>query len=268
MSSKKKQKRRQERRFFPQSAMNPWLVRGCGAVGAATLGAGAWATYHDMFQADEQLRAVPSYLVAGGAVLTGLAIWLGTSSDPPIRVGAPGIAMDRGEVRRMPWYNIEKIHFEQGSLSLVVSGQDEHGQAWTLKVPVKAHPEAVGWIVDEAQRRVPKVVDITDSVLGKLPRAEPHAGLVIDLEPLQVVGKKCAATGKPISYEPDARVCDRCERVYFKRSVPKKCKCGASLADKRGAVGQDEPETTEDDNEAAPEDDEPREAREPDPTEA
>ena len=63
-----------------------------------------------------------------------------------------------------------------------------------------------------------------------------------------VVGKKDAISGKLISYEPDARVCTRCERVYFKRSVPKRCKCGNSLLELRTAVGQD-PEEDEHEHE-------------------
>lgn len=256
MSKKKKQPkvRRQERRFFPQSTFSPWLVRSFGALGASIMGAGALAMHRDMFQGDEKTKAIPSYLVAGGAILTGLAIWLGTSSDPPLRVGAPGLGVERGEVRRMPWYNVESITFESGALSLVVVGKDDTGQSWTLKVPVKAQPDAVGWIVTEAQRRIPKTVDISDEMLAKLPRAEAHAGLVVDLEPVQVVGKRCAASDKTISYEPDARICERCERVYFKRSVPKKCKCGANLAHLRDAKGQDDAladgdETDEDEDE-------------------
>ena len=85
----------------------------------------------------------------------------------------------------------------------------------------------------EALDRIPKVVDIPDRVLEGLPSANPHAGMKVDLEPLQVVGKKDAVTGKTISYEPDARVCTRCERVYFKRTVPKKCKCGCLLTELR-----------------------------------
>lgn len=255
MSSKKKkhqQVRRQERRFFPQSTFNPWLVRSFGGLGAAVLGAGAFAMSRETFLAlDEKLRAVPSYLVAGGAVLTGLAIWLGTSSDPPIRVGAPGIGMERGDVRRMPWWAVERITFESGSASIVVVGQDDTGQAWTLKVPLAAQPEAAAWIVEEAERRIPKKVDVSEDARAKLPRMDPHAGTLLDLEPLQVVGKRCAAGGTIISYEPDARVCARCERVYFKRSVPKKCKCGANLADLRDAKGQDEGEADGDAEEDA-----------------
>jgi len=238
--------RRQERRFIAQSAYNPWLVRILGGLGALLLGAGVWGyLYGHAFDADEKLKQLPSYLVAAGAILTGAAIWVGTSSETPLRVGAPGIAMERGEVRRMPWWGLSQLTWESGNMALVVAGKDETGASWTFKVPVKSHPEAVGWIVKEALERVPKVVDIKDDILEKLPGANPHAGLVVDLEPLQVVGKKDATTGKLISYEPDARVCVRCERVYFKRSVPKRCKCGNSLLALRGSINENDGDDAE-----------------------
>jgi hypothetical protein len=255
---KEKKKRgpaRIERRFIAQSSYNPWLVRVLGAVGATSLGAGTWGyVYGHVFESDEKLKPIPSYFIAGGAVLTGLTIWLGTSSETPLRVGAPGIAMERGEVRRMPWWGVSNITFESGNLALVISGKDESGSSWTFKVPVKSHAEAVGWIVKEARERIPKVVDIRDDVVDKLPAANPHAGTILELEPLQVVGKRDAITNKQISYEPDARVCPRCERVYFKRSVPKRCKCGMSLVEMRNAVAQ-EPDEEEDDEEEDDEDD-------------
>lgn len=242
MSKKKKreQVRRLERRFFPQSTFSPVLVRGFGAIGATVLGAGAFGMARaESFLADEKLRAIPSYLVAGGAILTGLAIWLGTSSDPPIRVGSPGIGMDRGETRRMPWWAVHQISWKGGAQALVVAGKDDTGQSWTLEIPLAAQPQAVAWIVEEAQRRIPKKVDLSEEALSAIPRLDDHAGLVVELEPLQVVGRRCAASDKIISYEPDARVCTRCERVYAKGSVPKKCKCGASLADLRGKSDAD-----------------------------
>jgi hypothetical protein len=249
---KKKDKgpRRQERRFIAQSSYNPWIVRVLGGLGATTLGAGTWAyVYGHAFEADEKLKPIPSYLIAAGAVLTGATIWLGTSSETPLRVGDPGISMEKGEVRRMPWWAVSQITWESGNLALVVSGKDEAGVSWTFKVPVNAHAEAVGWIVKEALGRVPKVVDIRDAVLEKLPGASPHAGMKIELEPLQVVGKKDALNGKTISYEPDARVCTRCERVYYKRTVPKKCKCGASLLELRAVVSADTPSDYDDEDE-------------------
>jgi hypothetical protein len=74
----------------------------------------------------------------------------------------------------------------------------------------------------------------------------------VELEALQVVGKRDAVSDKLISYEPDGRVCTRCERVYDKRSVPKKCRCGASLLALRGATADDGDEG-DDDDAAAPE---------------
>jgi len=261
---------RWERRFVAQSSYNPWLVRVLGAVGAVGLGAGGWAYFYgeSFKQAAEaaraaakgagsnigvppealRLEAMPSYIIAVAAVLTGIAIWLGTSAEMPLRVGDPGIAMEKGEVRRMPWWAITQITFESGNLALVIAGKDEAGTTWTFKVPVKSHAEAVGWIVKEALDRVPKVVDIKDDILERLPSANAHAGTKLELEPLQVVGKRDAISGKTISYEPDARICARCERVYHKRSVPKKCKCGASLQHLRVEVANapDDDEEIED----------------------
>lgn len=253
MTKKKKAKaapkpKRQERRFLPQSSHSPWLVRALGAIGAAGLGAGAWGyTYGHSFESDEKLRQVPAYLVAGGAVLLGIAIWLGTSSDPAIRVGAPGIGVEKGDVRRMPWWGVSQITWEAGTLALAVVGNDESGTSWSFKVPLRSNPDAVAWIVKEAQERIPKKIQLSDEALEKIPAATPHAGTRIDLEPLQVVGRKCASSGQTISYEPDARVCTRCERVYFKRSVPKKCKCGANLEHLRTVVqtGDDDEELDE-----------------------
>ena len=260
---------RLERRFVAHSANSPWLVRILGMVGATTLGAGAYAyLYGESFKKAAEaarasagaardavvpaealrMEALPLYMIAFAAVVGGITIWLGTSSEVPLRVGDPGISMERGEVRRMPWWGISQITWEAGTLALVIEGKDETGTAWTFKVHLKAHGEALGWILKEALDRVPKVVDIKDDVLDELPGANPHAGMKVELEPLQVVGKKDAITGKLVSYEPDARVCTRCERVYFKRSVPKKCKCGASLLELRTAAGQD-PDSDEDEDE-------------------
>lgn len=270
MTDEKKQKKkkakdrksapkRSERRFVPIASTNPWIVRTLGAIGGLVLGAGLYAYLYASGEghafgpdAEDKLRALPSYLIAGGAVIMGLVIWLGTSSEAPVRVGDPGIAVERGELRRMPWWAVEKITWQPGALCLVVSGKDETAKDWTFKVPLASHPEAVGWIVEEARRRIPKRLDIEKGVLKKMPGAGPHAGTQLDLEPLQVVGKKCAASGKTISYEPDARVCTQCERVYFKRSVPNKCKCGAPIGHLRPAtvpVPEDVEEVEEEDEE-------------------
>jgi hypothetical protein len=249
-SEKKRSGRRQERRFVSQASTNPMLVRGLGAVAALLLGAGIWAyVYAQSFTTDAD-RPIPSYIIAAGAVLMGITIWIGTSAENPIRVGDPGIAVEKGDLRRMPWWGVEKITFEPGSLALVITGTDEANADWTFKVSVRAHPEAVGWIVREATDRIPKRVDIPEETLDKLPAAGEHAGQKLDLEPLQVVGKRCAATGKTISYEPDGRVCPRCERVYAKRSVPKKCKCGNSLVHLQASITDEDLDAMDEDEDA------------------
>lgn len=230
--------KRHERRFFPRSAQAPWLVYATGGIGAALLGAGAWASaYGQAFDADPKLRPVPQYLIAAGALLSGAAIWFGSSSEAPLRVGDPGIGVERGEVRRMPWWAVERIAWDDAGSALTVTGKDDAGTAMSIRVPVRVHPEAAADIVAEADARIPEAVDLSDEARAHLPARALHAGTDIALEPLQIVGKRCAASGKIISYEPEGRVCTRCERVYLKSEVPKKCACGASLAGLRGKGG-------------------------------
>jgi hypothetical protein len=107
-------------------------------------------------------------------------------------------------------------------------------------VKLASHPLAVAWIVKEARHRIPKLVDIPDETRERLPETHDEDGAIQKLEPVQVVGKHCAATDKVISFEPDARVCHRCERVYHKDHVPKKCACGANLSDKKGKDGDED----------------------------
>lgn len=235
-SKKARAARRSERVFVPQSAYPTWLIGSLGMVGASVLGAGCYAYFYGesfrVVATEETAASGPTfalYMIAAGSVLMGIAIWLGTSSEALIRVGSPGIGVERGDVRRMPWANVSKITWESEAFTLVVDGQDDAGTAWTLRVQRRAHPDAFAWIVKESLDRIPKVVEIDDAVLETFPAASTRAGEKIELEPLQVVGRRDAVGGKIISYEPDARVCTRCERVYLATSVPKKCKCGASM---------------------------------------
>jgi hypothetical protein len=190
--------------------------------------------YAQSLGAEDALKNLPSYLVAVGAVVLGITIWIGTTAEATVRVGDPGIAIEKGELRRMPWWAIDKITFDDSAIALVVTGNDEASVPWTLKLGVKRHPEAIAWLVHEAAERIPRRLQIDDDTRDKLPAAESaREGEKLELEPLQVVGKRCAATNKIVSYEPDARVCRRCERVYLRTNVPKKCKCGNSLLDLR-----------------------------------
>ncbi|HEX3770964.1 MAG TPA: hypothetical protein VHV30_08880 [Polyangiaceae bacterium] len=224
---------RRERRFDPRPTAQPGLVYALGAGGALLMGGGAWEQFGSLLSdgAPDPLKAAP-YILAAGAVLAGIAIWVGTSGDASLRVGDAGLAIDKGGLKRMPWYAIERIEWRDETVR--VTGKDELGVPLSIQAPASTQAQAAAWIVKEARARVPAVVDVPED--AALPEASVEgrdAGVSLPLEPPQVVGKHCAESGKVISYEPDARVCPRCERVYHKAHVPPTCACGASLADLR-----------------------------------
>jgi hypothetical protein len=236
MAKKNKQARRglarerREQRFEPRPSAAPLAIYVVGAVGAFAMGAGVWGEFGSLVHdgGPEPFKLAP-YVLALGAVLVGIAIWIGTSGEPPIRVGDGGIALERAGLRRMPWYAVEAIVLHDDAVK--VTGKDDNGGDMTVIASLASHPQAATWIVKEARERVPAVVDVAES--ATLPEARSAAGQALALEPPQVVGKHCAASGKVIAYEPDGRVCPRCERVYHKAHVPEQCACGASLEEFR-----------------------------------
>jgi hypothetical protein len=221
-----KPRARRERRFEPRSTAQPGLVYALGALGAAAMGAGAWEQFGPLLSdaGTEPLKFAP-YVLTAGALLAGIGIWIGTSGEPVLRVGDNGIAVEKGGVKRMPWYAIERIEWRDETVR--VTGKDEAGGAMQVSASLRGHPQAAAWIVKEARARVPAVVDVPDDTT--LPEARADAGDELPLEPPQVVGRHCASSGKVISYEPDARVCPRCERVYHKAHAPETCPCGGEL---------------------------------------
>jgi hypothetical protein len=213
------------------------MVRLLGAVGALSLGAGAW----EQFGASHTPIEATPYMLAGGAVAFGTAIWVGTSGDPMLRVGQGGVGEDRGGVtRRIPWYQITKISWSEEDQAIVVKGDDDTGSPLTITVKLKSQPHAAAWIVSLAETRADKALDVPESAIEKLPKVNPLDGLEIVLDPVQVVGKRCAKSKKVIAYEPDGRVCPACERVYHKNSVPTKCACGQDLVALRHSTAEDD----------------------------
>jgi hypothetical protein len=234
-AKKDKPRERRERRFEPRPSLNPLVVYLLGGVGAIVMGAGAWAQFGSALVdvpegAPEPLRFA-QYILVVGTLLVGAAIWLGTSGDPALRVGDGGVAIEKGGVRRLPWYAIERIEWREEAVR--VTGTDDLGTAITIVARATTHPQAAAWIAKEARERIPAVVDVPAD--ATLPEPRGDAGEALALEPPQVVGKHCAASGKVIAYEPDARVCPRCERVYHKAHVPDSCACGASLVNLRAS---------------------------------
>jgi hypothetical protein len=231
MAKKKKAKReRRERRFLAKSSTSPTIVTATYAVGAALLGAGSWAQFGRTQAGMGDPLPYGWWLLSASAVVLTIAIWISSSTEPALRVGDAGIGVDKNAVRRMAWHAIGSVAWDASATAVIVTGKDEAGADMAVRVPLKSQPQAVAWIVKEARARVPSVVDIPESALEHdVPAASKEAGEFLPLDPIQVVGKHCAESGKVIAYEPDACVCQRCERVYHKLHMPDECACGASL---------------------------------------
>ncbi len=233
--TKSQKRERKERRFVPASAGNPLLVKVMGGLGAASLGAGTWAQFgHQLSNVEMPPVPYAPYILAAGAAFFAAAIWLGTSSEPALRVGSAGIAIEKVEIQRIPWYAIERVVWDRERAEIAVRGKDDAGKDVSLTVRAKNHGLAAAWIAREAKERIPKVTDVPDEVPG-LPQTRSGDGELLPLDPVQVVGCHCAASGQVIAYEPDARVCPKCERVYHKSSVPEECACGAKLSEAKPA---------------------------------
>lgn len=210
---KKKAKReRKERRFTPEQTYSSGAAVAGGMLGALAAGAGVWSQW-----ISETPHAYAPYLFGGGALALGASLWFGDAGAVPVRVGDAGIALERGsELTRLLWCDLETV--EVSGKQLVAKGKTT-----TFTIPIAAHPKAVAWILAEGTRRVPEAMNVKKSDLEGLPEPKDLDGEMVTLEGLQIAGKHCAATDKPIAFERDARLCPNCAQVYLKDSVPKKC---------------------------------------------
>jgi hypothetical protein len=225
---KKARRERTELRFLPHSVGTVTVVYAVGGLGGLLLGAGAWAQWLRVIMTNAE-ASLPfgTWVLAAGIVILGVSIFLGTSGEPSLRVGDAGIAVEKSGVQRLPWWAVESVTYDAGSSSIVARGQSEGGGEIVARANVKSHPQAAAWIVSEARERVPAVVSIDGA--PALPTPQESAGERLVLEQLQIVGKRCAASRTIIAFEPDGRVCPRCERVYHKDHVPETCECGGAM---------------------------------------
>jgi hypothetical protein len=210
---KKKAKReRKERRFSPAQTYSSGAAVAGGMLGALALGAGVWGQW-----ISETPHSYSPFLFGGGAVALGVSLWFGDAGAVPVRIGDAGIALERGtELTRLAWCDLETI--EVSGKVLNVKGKNA-----TFAIPIAAQPVAVAWILAEGTRRVPDVMNVKKSDLTGLPEPKDLDGEMVPLEGVQVAGRHCAATDKPIAFERDARLCPNCAQVYLKDAVPKKC---------------------------------------------
>lgn len=210
---KKKAKReRKERRFTPEQTYSSGAAVAAGMLGALAAGAGVWGQW-----ISETPHSYSPFLFGGGAIALGAALWFGDAGAVPVRIGDAGVALERGtELTRLAWCDIETIEVAGKQLLL-------RGDKTTFSIPVAAHPKAVAWILAEGTKRVPEVMNVKQSELAGLPQPKDVDGELVALEGVQVAGRHCAASDKPIAFERDARLCPNCAEVYLKDQVPKKC---------------------------------------------
>ena len=210
---KKKAKReRKERRFSPEQTYSSGAAVGAGMLGALALGAGVWGQW-----ISDTPHGFAPFLFGGGAIVLGAALWFGDAGAVPVRVGDAGIALERGsELTRLAWCDLETV--EVSGKQLVVKGKGA-----SFSIPIAAQPKAAAWILAEGTRRVPDAMNVKKSDLAGLPEPKDLDGELVAVEGVQVAGRSCAATGKPIAFERDARLCPNCAQVYLKDAVPKQC---------------------------------------------
>ncbi|HEX9619458.1 MAG TPA: hypothetical protein VF989_04950 [Polyangiaceae bacterium] len=210
---------RYERRFQPEQTRTTRGALVAGLVGSLVLGAGVYGLW---------VRETPldyaSYLVALGALVLAVSLWVGEVNTGPFRVGDVGVAKEKGsDLLRVLWCDVKRIHADKGQL--VVEGEEN-----TIKLPLAGQSVAAAWVLKEAARRVPDALDVKRTLVDELPEPKDSDGESLLIGAFQVAGRHCAATDKPIAFERDARLCPNCAEAYLKDHVPKRCAtCGATL---------------------------------------
>jgi hypothetical protein len=203
-----------ERRFLAESTERSNYQALVGGLGAAVLGAGAYATWMH----DAPMPFAPYLFGAGTVALIG-SILMGSSDSMPLRVGDAGIAVERGSDRpeRIGWFEVQKVLLE-GKDRVIVEGANKR-----IVAPTGHHAQAAAWILKEAIHRIPKRVAIEADKRDEITKGANEHAEILAVEPMQVTGRRCKASDAIISFERDARVCTTCGEVYDKKRVPANC---------------------------------------------
>jgi hypothetical protein len=201
-----------ERRFAAEATYASKLAIAGGMAGALALGAGVYGQW-----VRDQPTSYSGYLVAAGALVLGIALFR-TGADPgTLRVGDAGVGLEKNnDLVRILWCDIERLSMEGDQVSI-------RAKQATITFPRAAFPKGSALLVTEAGRRVPDVVKLSRAEIDAAGSASASDGEVVSIEEIQVTGRHCRASDKPISYERDARLCPNCCEVYLKDQVPKKC---------------------------------------------
>lgn len=203
---------RRERSFAPVQSRASTLHFALGCVASAVLGAGL---YGAAFAPEAPSYA--SLLVVLGALGLGAVLFSGPRSVPPLRVGDLGVTVgDPAEATRVAWCDIRRVRIEGDELRLELAGAP-------VRVPLAAHGRAAVRIIAEASRRIGPRVEVSPKAHERLPPLVEGDGELVPPGRLQLAGRKCAASGKSITFESDARLCERCAALYHADAVPERC---------------------------------------------
>jgi hypothetical protein len=203
-----------ERRFVAEPTSRSNYQALLGGLGAAALGAGAYAAWmHDV-----PMTAAP-YLFGCGVLGIIVSMVIAGTDGMPLRVGDAGVGVERGggPPERIAWFEVDKVLLE-GTDRVVVEGASKR-----IVAPAAHHGQAAGWIVKEAFARIPMKVSVDTNRREELVRAANEHVEMLAIEPMQVTGRRCKASGTIISFERDARTCKSCGEVYDRKHVPEKC---------------------------------------------
>lgn len=214
---------RVERQFQARPPSSAKVVLGLGFLGSAALGAGVFG-----------LWLAPSGVPGASALLVGGALGLivalyGRREVPPVRVGELGVTFgDPVEAARLAWCDVRAVRIAGDALRLETAGAP-------LDVPLAPHGRAAARILAEASTRIGERVDVSPKAHERLPPlVEDDAELVPALR-LQLAGRRCAVSGKTITFENDARLCPNCAALYHVSHVPATCtSCQRALGGSAG----------------------------------
>jgi hypothetical protein len=214
---------REERRYEPKSSTASHLALAALWFGAGLAGAGVFGQF--LRAEDKGPLAWAGYLIAAGAALVLGALLFGPKAVRPIRVGDAGVALEKdgGELERIGWNEVSGVLLTSDMLTFQAAGR-------ALAIPRAEHHDAAARALAEARARIPQKLEGLDTA-GLEGPADDTAGEVLALEPPQVAGLRCKASGKLVSFEKDARLCGYCGELYHKDAVPQRCAtCDAKLS--------------------------------------
>ena len=133
----------QERRLAALGQALKPLPLGLGFLGAGALGAGTYGRWISQTPAGSA-----SALLLVGAGCTAYFAWQLSREGAVVCVGDAGVAIERaGELQRLLWCDMNRIHVDQDHLVLTGTGPE-------LSIAEASHALAMSWILKEAAERL------------------------------------------------------------------------------------------------------------------